>query len=168
MSDAVLVNICSRPIVRTVVARQRAIPVIGSGVVIGSSGVSVSSYVAGIGDVRSSSFSSGVDSSGVLGSSGDIGSSDVGSGGDIGSGDVGSGGDIGCGDIGGGDIGSGDIGGGDIGGGDIGSGGSSSLSFTCVDNGVKMLLVLCGVPETSAPQCMTWSPEKCGGSGCCR
>ena len=157
MSDAVLVYICSRPIVRTVVARQRAIPVIGSGVVIGSSGVSVSSYVAGIGNVRSSSFSSSVDSSGVLGSSGDIGSSDVGSGGDIGSGD-----------IGGGDIGSGDIGGGDIGGGDIGSGGSSSLSFTCVDNGVKMLLVLCGVPETSAPQCMTWSPEKCGGSGCCR
>ena len=119
MSDAVLVYICSRPIVRTVVARQRAIPLIGSGVVIGSSGVSVSSYVAGIGDVRSSSFSSGVDSSGVFGSSGDIGSGDIG-GGDIGSGDIGSG-DIGSGDIGGGDIGSGDIGGSDIGGGDIGA-----------------------------------------------
>ena len=86
MSDAVLVYICSRPAVRTVVARQRATPVIGSGVVIGSSGVAVSSYVAGVGDVSSGDIGSGdVDSDG---SSGDIGSGDVSS--DGSSGDVGS------------------------------------------------------------------------------
>ena len=120
MSDAVLVYICSRPIVRIVVVRQRAIPVIGSGIVI-------------VGDI------------GCDGSSGDIGSGDVGSGGS--SGDVGSGAGV-CSSSGAGSGGSS---------GGIGSDGSSS--HLCVQRGQDAcptcLLVLCGVPENSAPHCMT-------------